>query len=335
MANKTDRLSPENVAILAARIFAQPVERITAPGGASRESLRVHFSDRTIIATQRKYPGRMQLEAEVLKRLSAAGAPVPRFLSGTEKLFFQEDGGQARLSAEMAQRTGKDRLALAGAAIESLCEIHAAGAAEGLDRIVPALGEQEGWTRGFVGTIHETTERFGLDLPALDLDAIMADLHVAPMRFLKWDARPGNASVGEAGRVIWFDWEHCGKRQGAEDFAWMMGDEFWPLAPQDMLPILEAALPAEKLNYLRLFTPFHIMQRLTIIHRLVARRGWLDAQKALAEDKIGAVPELAVRLATHGAEWAGLCDLTRPMAPWFKAIAEIAPSLEKRTITNG
>ncbi|MFT6695950.1 MAG: hypothetical protein ACJAXU_001451, partial [Paracoccaceae bacterium] len=53
MAEKIEKLKPSSVAEIAAQIFAMPVVKVTAPGGKTRESLRVHFANRTIVATQR------------------------------------------------------------------------------------------------------------------------------------------------------------------------------------------------------------------------------------------------------------------------------------------
>jgi len=78
MAEKPLKLTPDNIARLAEQLFSDSVVKLSAPGGKSRESLRVHFETRTVVATQRSKSGRMRMEVEVLKRLTAEGAPVPR-----------------------------------------------------------------------------------------------------------------------------------------------------------------------------------------------------------------------------------------------------------------
>ena len=326
MADDRQKLTPENVARLCERMFGLKVERISAPGGKSRESMRVHFPTHNIIATQRRYPGRMRLEVEVLKRLTGAGAPVPAFLGGNEQIFFQADVGAGRLSARLASDESARRAQAARAAFESLLRIHRAGAETGLDEIVPALGESPDWVRGLIGTVHTTSEKLSLEPPALDMPALEARLHVPATRFIKWDARPGNASIDGDGQVWWFDWEHCGRRQGMEDFAWLAGDEFWPLDAETVVALLSPLLAPERaeedLDYLGHFITFHIVQRLTIIHRRYLKAGWVDARKAMKFDKIGTDPALARRLCRHGAGWAGRAALTRPMVPWFEACAE-------------
>lgn len=326
MAEKTEKLKPAAVAEICAQIFAAPVEKVTAPGGKSRESLRVHFANRTIVATQRAYAGRMRLEVEVLKRLTVEGAPVPKFLGGNERVFFQQDVGSRRLSGEMMVASDAGRLDIAARAFESLLHIRDAGERSGLADIVPELGTEEKWVKGFLGTSARTSKKFEIAPPNVDFQALTDFLHVPATTFIKWDARPGNASIGTKGQVFWFDWEHCGKRQGMEDFAWLAGDEFWPVDCADSLAILEDILPKgrakEDLDYLGHFITFHIVQRITNIHRRYVKAGWVDVVKAMKYDKIGVDPELGKRLCRHGAGWADRAALTRPMIQWFKDCAE-------------
>jgi len=331
MTEKRQKLTAENVARIAATIFGMPVEKVTAPGGKSRESLRIHFPVKTVMATQRAYAGRMRLEVEVLRRLTAEGAPVPGFLGGNEQLFFQDDVGSKRLSGALAYSARPEQIDVAERSIKSLIGIHKAGDRAGLSDTVPALGAEKDWVRGFVATANPTSKRFGIAAPLIDIEAVTGRLHVPAERFLKWDARPGNASIGADRQVYWFDWEHCGKRQGTEDFAWLAGDEFWPLDAEAVVDILERNLPKESksadLDYLSHFITFHIVQRLAVIHRRFLKVGWVDAAAALKHDKIGVDPDLMVRLCRHGAGWADRSDLTRPMVKWFEDCERAAPGL--------
>lgn len=331
MAEEKPKLTVENIAKLSEQIFGLPVVKITAPGGQSRESVRVHFAARTIVATQRKYPGRMRMEVEVLRRLTAENAPVPKFLSGNEQVFFQEDVGSRRLSNELLIGNEQRRLAVAERALQSLLEIREAGRRSGLAEIVPALGVEENWVRGFVGSVRQASASLKVDAPELDHDALVQKLMVPADTFVKWDSRPGNAAIGKDERVFWFDWEHCGRRQGMEDFAWMAGDEFWPFESDVVARILERILPRETagadLEYLGHFVTFHILQRVQIIHRRFVKAGWVDAATARKYDKIGTDPDLAQRLCRHGAGWADRSALTRPMVAWFGAVSEVIERL--------
>jgi len=332
LVEKLEKLTPQNVAKICENIFHQSVIKITAPGGKSRESLRVHFATHTIIATQRAYSGRMRLEVEVLRRLGEGGANVPKFLGGTEQVFFQQDVGGRRLSTQLAEAEGEAQLHIATRAFESLVQIHQAGARAGLEQIVPALGAEKPWVASFVNSALAASDRYKINAPAIDFDAITNLLHVPCKRFLKWDARPGNASIGHDDQVYWFDWEHCGARQGVEDFAWLAGDEFFPLGAAEVVAILRALLGADtfaaELEYLAPFTTFHIVQRLIIIHRRFEKVGWVDAQNAMKLDKIGVDRTLAIRLCDHGEEWADLAATTRPMKRWFKECAKTIDAME-------
>lgn len=331
MAEKQEKLSPKSVATISEKLFSMPVLKVTAPGGKTRESLRVHFENRTIVATQRSYPGRMRMEVEVLRRLTEEKAPVPKYLGGSERLFFQEDVGSRRLSGDLLAAAELGKLDVAARAFESLLEIREAGKRAKLAEVVPALGADIDWVKGFVGTSVQSSSKFGIQEPQVDFQQILERLHVPATTFLKWDARPGNASIGSGGQVFWFDWEHCGKRQGVEDFAWLAGDEFWPVNTNDTVDVLTATLPkdqaAAELDYLGLYITFHIIQRLTIILRRHTKAGWVDAAKAMKYDKIGVDPDLAVRLAGHGAGWADRSPLTRPMVKWFEDCAESVRAL--------
>lgn len=333
MAEKFEKLKPEEIAILCEKIFALPVEKVTAPGGKSRESLRVHFPGKNIIVTQRRYPGRMRLEIEVLKRLSDLGAPVPKYLGGVDQIFFQEDIGSQRLTTELNNGNPARRLELAHRSFESLIEIHAAGAQSGLAEIVPALGAEEKWVRGFIGSALVTADNFKVDRPVLDLEGLVGKLHVPATKFVKWDARPGNGSIHPDGRVFWFDWEHCGRRQGMEDFAWLAGDEFWPLTAKQVLTTLESLMQAEnraaELTYLGHFITFHMMQRLNMIYIRFQKEGWVDPVRAMRYDHIGTDGQLAKNLCLRAKDWADLNPLTRPMAAFFQNCHDAVDGLQR------
>lgn len=326
MAKKRDKITPEMIARLCEVHFSEKVEKVTAPGGKGRDSMRVHFARRTIIATERKYPGRMRMEAEILRRLNAGGAAVPRYLGDAEGVFFQEDIGGRRLSVELAALGGQDRLEIAGRAMASLGNIHEVGQTAGLADMVPALGAEASWLRAMIGNAAKVSLRLNIPPPVLDTPALAAALREPSDSFLKWDARPGNASIGEDGRVYWFDWEHAGKRQGMEDFAWLAGDEFWPLGPDQVVDLLKGLLPENRragdIRYLGLFITFHIVQRLGIIRARFDKSGWADPARAMRYDRIGVDGDLIRRLCRHGTGWAGRDPLSRPMADWFVSCAE-------------
>jgi hypothetical protein len=335
MVDRIEKLAPEEVAKLAERVFGQPVERVTAPGGSSRDSLRVHMADRTVIATQRKYPGRARMEITVLKALSAEGAPVPRYLGGEGHVFFQEDSGSRRLSAELLRQSGAAQDRVAARAFEGLVRVQEAGRRAGLAARVPALGTGRDWIDGFVATPIAASPDFGIAAPQIDRSALADALTVEADTFLKWDARPGNGAIGADGTVLWFDWEHCGRRQGMEDFAWLAGDEFWPIGPERVIAVLSPLLPAARraadLRWLGLYVTFHIVQRIVLIRKRYDKAGWVDPAKAMRYDKIGTDSALALRLCRHGAGWADRDPATRPMVRWFEDCSRAIEALPEKT----
>lgn len=58
---------------------------------------------------------------------------------------------------------------------------------------------------------------FNIPAPAIPAAQIFDLLTLLKPRFVKWDARPGNAMVNEEGQVHWFDWEHCCARNRLRD----------------------------------------------------------------------------------------------------------------------
>ena len=174
-------------------------------------------------------------------------------------------------------------------------------------------------------------EQLHLPAPALQTDKLVAQLRPHRPAFIKWDSRPANAVARADKSVAWFDWEHCGRRQGMEDFAWLAGDEFWPLGPEVVVPILEYLLPAAdkaaELAYLTDFITFHMVQRLQLIHLRFMAAGWVNVADAMKYDKVGVDPQLAKNLCARGAAWADRSTLTRPMTAFFQDCAAAVDGL--------
>jgi hypothetical protein len=322
----TEKPTPEQIAALAAAHFGEPVVKITAPGGKSRESVRVHFDDISVIATYRKRPARRALEAGVLDALSKAGAPVPRYLGAAGDIFFQQDLGSVRLTSSLASHSGGDLVELAAASIDSLFSIHEAADTCGLTAKVPALGAEASWCRNLAASPRYHSTKAEIDPVELDEDAIADVLTVAHDTFIKWDARPGNGGVADDGKVVWFDWEHCGRRNGLEDIAWLSADEFWPIQPEGTIRLVREVsrkpFTDQDDAFLSVFAALHATQRLGLILRQVRKHGWGDAERAMRYDKIGSSEGLLDRTVNHGAQWADRHSLTRPLVDWFERYRE-------------
>ena len=309
------------IAALAEGRFGQPVTEVSAPGGARRASLRVHFDDWSVIATWRPKGPPAPLECHVLSELARVADVAPACLAVVEDVLFQSDLGPARVNREIAMRTGGDRTRLAEETVQSIFRLHGAAHETTLPGILPKIGTSAEWAASLINVV-DVLDRFGAGVPdAFDRPAAMTALRARPERFVKWDCRAGNAILGADGRVRWIDFEGCGVRHGAEDFAWLLADEVWPVAPDEMLAMIRDGLSgvnaAERqayLDYMALYTTLHAAERIALILREVTLSGWADKCDLLAADHVGCHPDFARRVAEAGAFFADQTALTRPLA---------------------
>ena len=310
--------------------FGQRVLKITAPGGKGRASYRACFETQSVIVTYRPKINRTRLEAHVLRALGPHSADIPKFLGIRDGLLFQSDLGATRLSQAIQAADAADRHDLAAEAVASIFRIHSAARKTDLVSELPHLGATRPWVAAVVDAVDKLAPYLHQQVPALDRPALCAALDQPAAQFLKWDCRSGNASPGADGRVGWFDFEYAGLRHGAEDFAWLIGDEIWPVAPAAMFEILADAFdPASGhardayLDYLALYTTFHAIQRILLILAEVKRRGWSSQARAVQYDKVGTHPMLGARLAGTAAFCADRSRLTRPLVPMLDATARL------------
>ncbi len=332
-AAKTERKRPPITAFAAAaeELFGLKVDKVTAPGGSFRESLRIHFEGGgRAIATWRKEVVRQDREYAVLEALSQTEAPVPKLLGRVGDIYFQQDLGSTRFAAELRRRDAQGQEALAAEAFTALFRIQ--DAAESLrlaERLrLPAVAIRDSWYADTFALIDEVSSFLGIAPAPIDRDAYKATLASRAPRFVKWDARPGNAAVLADGSVAWFDFEHCGRREGIEDPGWLAADEYWTLGPEPTLRALDATAPAAlRRRGEDFFTAFVCLQawrRVQLIVDRLERKGWIDPADAMRHDKIGAAPEFLDALCAHGAAWAERSAVTRPLAAWFAAVPAAA-----------
>ena len=309
------RLPPHRIAELAEAHFGEPVEAITAPGGRRRDSVRLHFLDRTVIASHRRSEARRLREEHLLETLSAHGAPVPEYLGSHEGLIFQSDAGRDRLTAALTESPADT----AFAAIRALEALRGAAERAGLNETLAPAGLEPSWLRRFAKSPLRLSERLGIESPDYRPGVVIRALTTKERRFFKWDARPGNGALSERG-VIWFDWEQSGLREGIEDIAILAADEFWPLSPDTTLEIArEAGVTVTPM--LTRYATFQAASRLALIFSQKEEAGWVELDASIHYDYIGAHPDLVTRLAEHGANWAAKDDATAPIAPWFENAA--------------
>ncbi|MFC3614327.1 hypothetical protein ACFORG_11190 [Lutimaribacter marinistellae] len=304
--------------------FGATVDHVSAPGGEGRSSFRLHFHDRDVIATLRPNFRRTHLEAYVLEKLSAECDDVPEPLGVAGDILFQSDVGSRRLNEEIVAHGGAGRMHLAAEAVSAIFRIHSAARQTELNKVMPHLGANPDWVLNLVASV-SVLEPFGGPIPArFDRNAAAEALRVPCRQFVKWDCRSGNAALGRDGTLRWFDFEYSGLRHGAEDFAWLIGDESWPIAPEDMVDIMIDSFDsgcgydiADYLDYLALYTTFHAVQRLKLIEREARRRGWLTRERVRKYDDAGVHPEFAAQICRVGRYFSAQSRLTAPLTRGF------------------
>lgn len=317
-------LEPSQISAIAEAHFGQRVIKITAPGGRNRDSVRVHFQDRTVIASYRHRDTRRNREVAVLQALNTLNAPVPQFLGQHDGVLFQSDAGAGRLSSEMSRQDAAGQRRLARAAFDSLWQIKQAARQTGLVQDMPSVASTAKWAARFGTGPRALSITLDMTPPLVDWAKLSKAASSVPRHFVKWDSRSGNAAVQADGSVIWFDWEHAGRRHGVEDFAFLIGDEFWPLDAVTSLEVFAESCPGDAaalVPYLRRFSTLQIVERLRLIKAEVDRRGWTEYARAQRYDRMGATPQQVVRLAEHGQELSELDEMLHPLGDWFSMVA--------------
>ncbi|MCE8536630.1 hypothetical protein KBY27_04105 [Ruegeria pomeroyi] len=309
--------------------FGRPVNKVTAPGGEGRSSFRLHFDDMTVIATLRPDARRTHLEAFVLERLHGQCDDLPECLGVVGEVMFQSDVGRRRLNQEIVRHEGKDRLDLAAEAVAAIFRIQCAARRTDLHETLPHLGAHDGWATSLVTAV-DALQPYSMGIDArFDRGGAAGRLACPGRQFVKWDCRAGNAALNGVGQLRWFDFEYCGLRHGAEDFAWLIGDEAWPVAPDQMVDVMIDAFDPgcghridTYLDYLSVYLTFHCAQRFKLIVKEARKRGWLSKERVRRYDDAGVHPEFAMQICRVGAYFAAQSPVTAPLARNFDAAVD-------------
>ncbi|MGB5245860.1 MAG: phosphotransferase [Woeseia sp.] len=312
-------------------LLGESIESLEYPGGRSRRSIRLVLKNgNTAIASVRPQRSRAATECSVLEELPVRGAPVPRLLaSDGRNTLIQEDLGGIRLAQAMhgAEELQVERLL--DNALTGLSQAQRAGSAAGFDERFETLGDRRDWLVGFLDRPAVIGRILDTPAPPPALQELEKLLAVRKPRFVKWDARPGNAMVRENGRVFWIDWEHCGTRNRLDDMAWVLGDEHVPDCPlvEERLIKKHIARFADDLSveaamqYLFAYGVFHMTVRLGLIGKYRMTKGeWWDHDYCVERDKVGVTLTCLERICTRAARWAQRNPHTEPLAPWFGEI---------------
>lgn len=315
----------------------QKVKDIEFPGGKSRDSVRVVLqTGQTLIATKRPSDNRAKQEVHVLRTLKEFGASVPKVYGFNGRFLLQQDVGSQRLSQMLhddeANLSVKEQL---DAALTSMIWYQDAARAADLETTLKPVGHEIEWRQGLANVPFELGEMIGVTPPDYSQDAVADVFEVKHPSFVKWDSRPGNALVNNDGKGFWFDWEHCGVRNSADDLVWLMADEFVTYNEK-----MERELFAKHLgqfsfgqsveeteHYVRTLGVFHSCVRLQLVFDNKGNGDWWSFTKCLDGDKVGVARRCCRRLIWRATAWADHDPLTRPLVPWFKDIEALVESL--------
>ena len=321
-------LSEDEIKSICKDLLGSQPDTISFPGGTSREAVRVEIAGRGLIITRRKNLQRAKLEAGVLRILNQRNAPVPHLIAFKDNYLIQQDVGRNRLTQAMNANSNQTVLTLLDSALGSLHSIHQIGRDNKPLQSTVTLGNKSAWLSTFVRSAERLGMQISLPAPSLQYDKLTALLKVEQPRFIKWDARPGNAVVRENNKVIWIDWEHCGQRHPLDDAAWLLTDEYTPHleeAETDFVAKICSAFgnglsEEQAQEYLYVYGTLHSSIRLAMILRYHAKDGWRDYNQCLELDTVGVVRELALRVSKRAACWSKKSQLTEPLSPWFEGL---------------
>jgi hypothetical protein len=314
--------------------FDEKIDLVTTPGGEGRSSCRLHLKDRTVIATLRPNFRRAHLEAFVLSHISKICQDTPKCLGVVNEIIFQSDVGGRRLNVEIAKVNRTRRQDLAAEAVTKIFRIQNAAKTAGLNTQMPHLGVNDDWIANIVNAIDALEPLSNGRSHEVDRTALAEAVAQPGVQFVKWDCRSGNAAIGEDEKLRWFDFEYAGVRHGAEDFAWLIGDEAWPLLPDTMEEIVRDAFDPTLghdidpyMTYLSIYTTLHCVQRLKLILKEADKRGWLSKTRIRKYDDAGVHPEFAAHLCRVGAYFAARTPLTAPIGRDFEDAAQVFDNL--------
>lgn len=326
MSSSTKPSARERIIAAAEAHFGESVSDVSAPGGEDRASLLITLNGKEVFATLRPNFRRTHLEAFVLTELGKHCDDLPRCLGVRGEIMFQSSVGDRRLNIEIAKVSTSKRHALAEEAVAGIFRIHSAARQTKLNEMLPHLGTAPEWMENFVGAVKFFKEMPGGISPDFDAAAVSERLSGRAGQFVKWDCRSGNAAIDENDRLRWFDFEYCGMRHGAEDLAWLIGDEAWPLRPDAMVDvIIDAYDPAcghtieDYLEYLSVYLTFHVIQRIKLITKEAQKRGWLSKTRIRKYDDAGVHPDFAAQACAVGAYFSAQSPLTAPLTRNFLA----------------
>lgn len=325
MGNESNRKRLSRLVDAAQAYFGEAVLETSAPGGEGRSSWRLKLESRSVIATLRPNFRRTHLEAMALTKIGTFCNDIPQCLGVVGEIMFQSDVGARRLNQEIVKLSRSRRSDVAHEAVAAIFRIQAAAQQAGLNATMPHLGVNADWIENFVDAITALEPYSAGRSMRVDRAALALRIMCPAVQFVKWDCRSGNAAIGDDNRLRWFDFEYAGVRHGAEDIAWLLGDEAWPIDPETMQHVVVDAFDHNGqhkldpyLDYLAVYLTLHCVQRFKLIVKEVHKRGWLSKTRVRKYDDAGIHPEFAAQICKVGAYFARRDPLTAPIGRDFE-----------------
>jgi len=311
---------------LLSNLLAAPVTIHAAPGGRNRKTLICNAGPRLLAVSQRESVARARLEALVLQHLGPVGL-APNLVARSGNVIVQEFIEGDRLPVALSKLSDQSAARLVLRAVDTLIQARITAEAAGLSRLVPMIGARSGWDQDLAAAPTRLAQDLGLDVPLHDFGILLGLSEGASRRFVKWDARPGNAILRPDGSVCWIDWEHAGSRRPVDDLVWFFADEWTPDAPDALDCALHRLADSQGADLADLETQFtamavaHSAMRLSLIYACKGDGPWWNPAACLAHDRVGVTPAHARRVALRAAGWSGRVPGLQTLSGVFEDIA--------------
>lgn len=320
----------EEIEILCKRAFGRIPTRVAFPGGRSRSAFMAEIGDEQFVLAKRDSAGDAAIEGIVMKALSPTGL-VPRVVRVVDEWVVQElvDGIRLPVFLDGLQDIG-ERKAILDKSLSALADLQEFAHAENLHHRVPRVGPDRDWSDGNLMRPRKIAEIVDIAPPLLDYGRLESLFKLNPRDFVKADARPGNALVCDD-RIVWFDWEGCGRRHALDDLAFVLSDEWTAIDPETEDRLIERHLArfsrsrsqVEAFDYLMAFGVFHMMARMHRAIRYRYRDGeWWSREKCLHNDKIGVTPTEVGLMCDRARRWSLRFAPLHTLAPWCENLME-------------
>jgi len=309
------------------KLLGVSVDSFDFPGGVNRKTFRLNLKNGTsVFVSQRNRIERADLERSVLTAAAGTDINIPELIATDGKcLLIQEAVPGVRLPEALHKKHNKDVHYYLDNALASLAEIHLMGTSKGFDETSFKLGAEENWMYRYVDRARALGDHFDVPTPYIDVDKIVSIIQLRKPRFIKWDARAGNAMARKDGQVYWIDWEHMGARNRLDDLCWFFGDEFSPTTREVEEELLEKYLPIyadafsleEARHYFYTMGVFQLIVRLGLIFKRKPKDGWKDYNRCLTKDYAGITLKNVMRLCERGSRWSEKSEEVAPLSEWF------------------